>query len=115
MPIGPRPKDPVIPDRVDWAGAQKDGKAIEPGVFYCQDVYQDSPEILRGKARYLRVIPWLEEDGIEGASPMERQAANDLSKIPLEHPGATGACTGAGSSTRAADTGTSASFPLRDC
>jgi hypothetical protein len=33
------------------------------------------------------LIPWLEEDGIEGASPMERQAANDLGKIRRDHPG----------------------------
>jgi hypothetical protein len=56
MPIRPRAKEPVIPDRVEWAGAQKEGKEIQPGAFYCQDVYQDSPEVLRGRARYLRVI-----------------------------------------------------------
>ena len=56
IPVRSRAKEPVIPDRVEWAGAQKDGKEIKQGVFYCQDVYKDSPEILRGKARYLRVI-----------------------------------------------------------
>jgi hypothetical protein len=56
IPVRPRTKEPMIPDRVEWAGAQKDGKKIKPGVFYCQDVYEDSPEILRGKTRYLRVL-----------------------------------------------------------
>lgn len=56
IPVKARKKEPVIPDRVEWAGAQKDGKEIKPGVFYCQDVYKDSPEVLRGKAKYLRVI-----------------------------------------------------------
>jgi hypothetical protein len=56
IPVRPRTKEPVIPDRVEWAGPQKDHKKIKPGILYCQDVYEDSPEILRGKARYLRVI-----------------------------------------------------------
>jgi hypothetical protein len=56
VPVRPRTKEPIIPDRVEWAGAQKGGKAIKPGVFFCQDVYQGTPEILRGKAKYLRVI-----------------------------------------------------------
>jgi hypothetical protein len=56
MPVKPRAKAPVIPDRVQWAGAQKDGKTIKQGVFYCQDVYQGTPKILQGKAKYLRVI-----------------------------------------------------------
>jgi len=56
MPVRPRVKHPVIPDRVQFAGAQKDGKEIKNGVFYSQDVYQGAPDILRGKAKYLRVI-----------------------------------------------------------
>jgi len=56
MPVKPRPKPPVIQDHVKWAGAQKDGGKIEPGTFYCADVYQGAPETLRGKGKYLRVI-----------------------------------------------------------
>ncbi|MHC4504914.1 MAG: HzsA-related protein, partial [Planctomycetota bacterium] len=56
IPVRPRARPPVVPDRVEWAGAQKGGRKIEPGVFYCADIYQGAPEILRGKARYLRVI-----------------------------------------------------------
>jgi uroporphyrinogen-III decarboxylase len=32
------------------------------------------------------MISWLEKDGIEGASPMERQAGTDIEKIRKEHP-----------------------------
>ena len=56
IPAKPRPAPRAIPDRVEWAGAQKDGRKIEPGTFYSADVYQGAPEILRGKAKYLRVI-----------------------------------------------------------
>ena len=56
LPIRPRKVPPVIPDRVTWAGAQKDRAKIKPGVFFCADVYQGAPKILKDKARYLRVI-----------------------------------------------------------
>ena len=56
MPIKARPTPPVIPDRINWAGPQQDGGKIEPGTFYNADVYEGTPEILRGKAKYLRVI-----------------------------------------------------------
>ena len=32
------------------------------------------------------MIPWLQKDGIEGTSPMERQAGTDIEKIRREHP-----------------------------
>jgi len=56
IPIKPRPIPPVKPDSITWAGAQRDGRKIKPGTFYCPDVYQGAPKILRGKAKYLRVI-----------------------------------------------------------
>jgi hypothetical protein len=56
LPIRPRKAPPVIPDRVEWAGAQKDRAKIKPGVFFCADVYQGAPKILKNKAKYLRVI-----------------------------------------------------------
>ena len=56
LPIRPRKVPPIIPDRVEWAGAQKDRAKIKPGVFFCADVYQGAPKILKDKARYLRVI-----------------------------------------------------------
>lgn len=56
MPIRPRRKPPVIPDRIQSAGAQKDGGEVRPGTFYSPDVYEGAPDVLRGKAKYLRVI-----------------------------------------------------------
>ncbi len=56
LPVKSRPLPPAIPERIAWAGAQKDGKPIAPGTFYSPNVYQGAPEILRGKAKYLRVI-----------------------------------------------------------
>jgi len=55
-PIRPRVKPPAIPDQVAWAGAQKDRGKVDPGTFYCPDVYAGAPEILKGKAKHLRVI-----------------------------------------------------------
>jgi hypothetical protein len=56
IPVRPRAKPSAIPDRVDWPGAQKDAAPVPDGSLYCQDVYQGAPEVLRGKAKYLRVI-----------------------------------------------------------
>ncbi len=56
MPVRARAMPPALPDRVAWAGAQKDGGKIKPGTFFCADVYQGAPEILRDKAKYLRVL-----------------------------------------------------------
>ena len=56
MPVRPRRVPRVIPDRVQWAGAQKDARPIKPGTFYCANVYQGAPKVLQGKAKFLRVI-----------------------------------------------------------
>jgi hypothetical protein len=56
LPIRPRKAPPVIPDRIEWAGRQKDRAKIKPGVFFCGNVYQGAPKILKNKAKYLRVI-----------------------------------------------------------
>jgi hypothetical protein len=52
MPLRPRPRPPVIPDRVAWPKA---GERPAPGVLYSRDVYHQSG-IPRGKAKYLRVV-----------------------------------------------------------
>ena len=56
LPIRPRKAPPIIPDRVEWAGPQRNRAKIKPGVFFCADVYQGAPKILKNKAKYLRVI-----------------------------------------------------------
>jgi len=56
IPVRSRVKPPVLPDRVQWAGAQKDGGPVAMGTFYSPDVYQGTPKVLHGKAKYLRII-----------------------------------------------------------
>jgi hypothetical protein len=50
MPLGPRPRPPVIPSRRDFAGAE--------GVFYVYDVYQGThvKGVKRGAVKWLRVV-----------------------------------------------------------
>jgi len=55
-PIRPRSVPPVIPDQVVWAGAQKDAAPIAPGAFYSTDIFRGAPDVLRGKAKFLRVL-----------------------------------------------------------
>jgi len=55
IPVRPRPAPPLLVDRVDWpAGHER--LAPKPGVIFSGDVYEGAPEVLRGKARYLRVL-----------------------------------------------------------
>lgn len=55
MPLAPRPRPPVIPDRAQFPTAEeRDNPA--PGIIYSANVYQGAPEVLRGKARYLRIL-----------------------------------------------------------
>ena len=55
MPLAPRSKPPVIADRAQFPTlAERDTPA--PGVIYSADVYQGAPEVLRGKARFMRIL-----------------------------------------------------------
>jgi hypothetical protein len=56
MPVKPRERPPLIPDRVTWPGRERDGQAVAPGVLFSGDVYAGLPEVPRGKAKFLRVI-----------------------------------------------------------
>lgn len=49
IPVRPRPRPPVHPDTVDWAGPQE-------GRFVLQDVYQGLTGVPRGSVKWLRVI-----------------------------------------------------------
>ena len=55
MPVRPREKPPVMTDRVAWPNWEN---RLNPkdGVIYSSNVYQGAPDVLRGKARYLRVL-----------------------------------------------------------
>lgn len=56
LPVRPRARPPVQPDRVVWPGTGKDRKPVEPGVFYNSDIYQGVPDLPRGSVKYLRVF-----------------------------------------------------------
>jgi hypothetical protein len=53
MPLRPRPRPPVVPDRVAWPKA---GDKPAPGVFYSGNVYEGPSGLPRGAAKYLRVL-----------------------------------------------------------
>jgi hypothetical protein len=56
QPVRPRPRPPVIPDRVDWPGSQVEGRPVTPGTLYSGNVLEGLPEAVRREARFLRVI-----------------------------------------------------------
>jgi hypothetical protein len=55
QPLRPRPKPPVVVDRVAWPSREE---RLDPqeGVLFSSNVYQNAPQELRDKARYLRVL-----------------------------------------------------------
>ena len=55
MPLKARPVPPVIADRVAWP-TMAEGDNPKPGVIFSNNVYQNAPEELRGKAKFLRVM-----------------------------------------------------------
>ena len=55
QPVRPRTKPPVIVDRVQWPKKEEYGKAA-PGIIYSNNVYDDAPLELFGKAKYLRIL-----------------------------------------------------------
>lgn len=55
LPLRPRAKPAVIPDRVQWP-SPKQRLDPPPGIIFSNNVYHRSPPKLRGKAKYLRVL-----------------------------------------------------------
>ncbi|MDO4558142.1 MAG: LamG-like jellyroll fold domain-containing protein, partial [Planctomycetia bacterium] len=55
IPVKPRPRPPVIVDRVNWPTA-KTRYSPAPGNIYSTNVYQNAPEKLREKAKSLRIL-----------------------------------------------------------
>ena len=43
MPVKPRARPPLIPDRVAWPGRERDGQPVAPGVLFSGDVYAGLP------------------------------------------------------------------------
>lgn len=54
IPLRPRALPPILADRVAWP-TPAEREIPQPGVIYSNNVYQNAPEELRGKARYLRI------------------------------------------------------------
>jgi len=55
LPLRPRPRPTVIPDKVAWPNRKE---RLEPkgGIIFSNNVYQGTPKALRGKAKFLRVL-----------------------------------------------------------
>jgi hypothetical protein len=56
QPVRPRPRPPVVPDRVDWPGSEREGRPVTPGTVYSGNVLEGLGDEVRAEARYLRVI-----------------------------------------------------------
>jgi len=55
LPVRPRPRPPLITDRVAWP-EEKDRLTPAGGLIYSTNVYQGAPLELAGKARFLRIL-----------------------------------------------------------
>jgi hypothetical protein len=53
IPLRPRARPPIIPDRAQWPDA---GENSQPGVFYSANVQEGVEGLPPGKAKYLRVL-----------------------------------------------------------
>jgi hypothetical protein len=55
MPLKARKAPPAIPDRVKWPKIGSN-ETPAPGVLYSNDVFNNAPEILKGKGKYIRTL-----------------------------------------------------------
>jgi len=56
MPVRPREKPDVIPDRVVWPGSESEGRTPEPGMLFSNNVFEGLSKAVREQAKYVRVI-----------------------------------------------------------
>jgi len=56
MPLRPRPRPRVIPDRVEWPPIGPDQPPLKDGTMYSADVFEGAPLLPRDKVKYLRVL-----------------------------------------------------------
>jgi hypothetical protein len=74
MPLKPRPRPPVIADRVEWPDPAKPEVPRLPGILYSNNVYYGVPELKPGEVKHLRVIQmdartyslWNRDSGFSG-------------------------------------------------
>ena len=84
MPIRPRPKDPVIPDRIDWAGAQKDGKIelynIAANVSEKHDLAESQPKLAHDML--VQLTDWLQTNCTAAYLPVPNPKFDPKGKLP---------------------------------
>jgi len=56
MPLKPRPKPPLIPNRVRWPEIGPNQEPLEKGILYSADVFEGEPLLPRDRVKYLRVL-----------------------------------------------------------
>lgn len=56
IPVRPRPVPPILPSTVVWPGTGAERETPVNGSLYSASVYEGSPDIPRGAAKYLRVM-----------------------------------------------------------
>jgi len=56
QPVRPRKKPPLLPDIADIPASEKEKPKIRPGVFFSNDIFENTPPELRKHAKYLRVV-----------------------------------------------------------
>ncbi len=56
MPLKPRPRPPLIRNRVEWPVIGPDQKPLKHGVLYSANVFEGAPKIPRDKVKHLRVL-----------------------------------------------------------
>ena len=56
MPLKPRARPPVIPDRIQWPEIGPNQRPLKEGVFYSSNVFEGAPLLPKDKVKYLRVL-----------------------------------------------------------
>lgn len=56
MPLKPRTKPPVIPDRVQWPRIGPNQPPLKEGVLYSANVFDGAPLLDKDKVKYLRIL-----------------------------------------------------------
>ncbi|MDP6524294.1 MAG: hypothetical protein QGH15_08725 [Kiritimatiellia bacterium] len=56
VPLKPRQKPPLIPDRIEWPPIGPDQPPLRDGIMYSADVFEGAPLLPRDKVKYLRVL-----------------------------------------------------------
>ncbi|MDR1270951.1 MAG: hypothetical protein LBK82_15660, partial [Planctomycetaceae bacterium] len=98
QPIRPRSVPPISADRVDWT-TWNERHQPKTGVIYSNNVYENAPEELRGKAKYLRIWSiehktytyWYKRNYVSSGPEISANQSEGIKKIigtvPIEEDG----------------------------